>query len=137
MRYATPAEAETILREMGFVISAATIRRGARAGRFPHLTIGEHIVVDIDVLVPLLQAEKERRNRVSSVELAELTGLTPSAIRRGVQEGWLPCDREGRHLRFHIEKAKAALVERSLECAREAQEAPEKRRAAGGGEGKE
>ena len=137
MQYATPAEAEAKLKEKGFMMSAATIRRRARAGQFPHLTIGGHLVVDIDVLLPMLEEEKARRNRVSSAELARMTGLTPTAIRRGVDEGWLPCDREGRHLRFSPERAMEALAARSEQCAAQARQANDKGRAAGGGEGKE
>ncbi|MGI6635846.1 MAG: hypothetical protein ACOX7B_11830 [Christensenellales bacterium] len=98
MRYETPAEAKRTLKSMGIEISAATIRRRARAGQIPHLVIGGHVVVDVDVLLPMLQDEIDRRDWVSSRKIAEMTGLTISVIRRGVKEGWLPAQRQGRHL---------------------------------------
>lgn len=111
MKFATPSEAAKL-----FGVSVQKIRRGIKSGEYPHMYVGKHALVDIEKLSPLLEQEKQHRDRISTTELSEATGLKSSTIHRGIEDGWLPYTRDGRHYRFHLETVLEALEKRVEQC---------------------
>ena len=78
-------------------IPASQIRRGIAEGRYAYIPVGNRMLVDLDELTLIIRNEKA----VIGVKAAsELTGLSESTIRRGAQNGWLPCTRKGVHFEF-------------------------------------
>ena len=73
--------------------SPQQLRRGIDAGRYPYVAIGSRKLVDVDELSGIVQRENAT---IGIKEAAELTGLPPSAIRRGAREGWIPCRKTGK-----------------------------------------
>lgn len=92
MRLLTIPEAARILE-----MDTQRLRRGVHAGRYAHYEIDGRILVDVDALGEIIEAE---RWTISIEEAAELTGLTKTMIRRGAKGGWLPCERIGKAYRF-------------------------------------
>lgn len=78
-------------------IDAQRLRRGIQSGRYAHYEIEGRILVDVDALGEIIEAE---RRTISIEEAAQLTGLTKTMIRRGAKGGWLPCERIGKAYRF-------------------------------------
>lgn len=104
----SPAAAAEWLDRPG--LTAARIKARVKAGEFPFLMMGTHMMVDVDGIQRILAEEDRKRNLISTEELSKATGLTPSGIRRGVAEGWLPvADKVGRHMRFDLEQVRDAL----------------------------
>ena len=114
MKFMTPADAAAALNE--YAVSEGQIKRGARRGRFPYIKIGSHMMVDVDAAAAILAKEREDDALMNTEELSAATGLSASAIRRGVSEGWLPArDARGRHLRFDPDEVRAALERKMRE----------------------
>ena len=108
MKFMTPAEAAAALSEYG--ISEGQIKRAAQRGRLPYIKVGSHMLIDVDAAAAILEESREDDALLSTEALSEATGLSPSAIRRGVAEGWLPTrESNGRHLRFDLDDVRAAL----------------------------
>lgn len=105
MKMATLAEAERDLD-----VKAITIRRRAIRGEYPYLMIGTKMMVDLDILRPIVEAERKRNNGINITTLAEKTGLKVSAIRRGIKEGWIPYWMENRRARFDFLKVQDAII---------------------------
>lgn len=114
MRFMTPNDAATALSE--YAISEGQIKRGAQRGRFPYIKVGSRMMVDVDAAAAILAKEREDDNLMNTEQLSVATGLSASAIRRGVAEGWLPArDARGRHLRFDLDEVHAALERKMRE----------------------
>ena len=111
MKFATINEAARI-----FDIGRGVIRRGVQAGRYPHMLVGAHVVVDIDELGPILEQEQIKKSLINTTVLSEKTGLSLSKIRCGINEGWIPCQKDGRHYRFNLEEVEEALRKRVMKC---------------------
>lgn len=76
------------------------IRRGIDAGRYPFMRWGHRLLVDLDVIEPIVRAEDaEAEKTVGIGQLSELTGLPPATIRRMCKQDILPYarDRQGRY----------------------------------------
>lgn len=114
MKFMTPADAVKALSEYG--VSYGQIKRGAKQGRLPYIKIGSHMMVDVDAAAAILAQEHEDGMLMNTEELSAATGLSASAIRRGVSEGWLPTrEARGRHLRFNLDDVKAVLEQQMRE----------------------
>ena len=113
MKFMRPADAAKALSEYG--VSYGQIKRRALQGRFPYIKIGSHMMVDVDAAAAIL-ANERADELLNTEELSAATGLSASAIRRGVSEGWLPA-REvcGRHLRFDLDDVRLALERKTRE----------------------
>ena len=108
MKFMTPSDAAKALSEYG--VSYGQIKRGAIQGRIPYIKIGSHMMVDVDAAAAILAQECGDSALLNTEELSAATGLSVSAIRRGVSEGWLPTRGvRGRHLRFNLDDVKAVL----------------------------
>lgn len=77
--------------------TAQQLRRGIKNGRYPYVPVGSRQLVDIDELAEIIQGEDAT---IGIDEVADLTGLTPSVVRRGAREGWLPCSKGQKAYRF-------------------------------------
>lgn len=110
MKFMTPREAAAHLSEYGLSVEQA--RRRAKSGEYPHIYVGGRMLIDVDAVRPMLEARGEHAQTISTAELSAALGLKPTAIRRGVSEGWLPCRMAGHHYRFVLEDVEAALARR-------------------------
>lgn len=63
-----------------------------KSGEIPYMMLGTRTVVDIDTVATLLA----RPEGVNITTVSNETGLSVSAIRRAVREGWIPCDKTGK-----------------------------------------
>ena len=103
MKFATIREAAIALG-----ISDNRMRRAVRSGEIPHMKLGTRTVVDIDRVADLLK----KPEGVNITTVSEETGLSVSAIRRAVREGWIPCDKTGKAFLFNMEEVRAAIEAR-------------------------
>ena len=110
MKLMTCREASMQLTEYGVTLSR--LKRGCMSGKYPYLRIGNRVLVDLDVLLPLVAEERDNRELLSTSELSLRIGLSETTIRRAVAEGWMPCKVVGRNNRFDLEAVQAAIAER-------------------------
>ncbi len=103
MKFATIREAAVEL-----TISEDRLRRAVKNGDIPHMKLGTRTVVDIDRVAELLK----RPEGVNIATVSSETGLSVSAIRRAVREGWMPCDKTGRAFMFDMDEVRAAIEAR-------------------------
>lgn len=103
MKFATIREASVALD-----ISEDRMRRAVRNGDIPYMRLGTRTVVDIDRVAELLK----RPEGVNITTVSSETGLSVSAIRRAVREGWIPCDKSGRAFLFDMDEVRAAIEAR-------------------------
>lgn len=93
MKMMTCREAsQAMLAEHALRITAARIRQGCTSGKYPYMLVGNRVMVDFDAICPLLMTEYADKG-LSTADLAQRIGLSESAIRRAVADGWLPCER--------------------------------------------
>jgi len=95
-------------------VAESKLRRDVAAGTVPSMKLGTRAVVDIDAVADLLQKPEGVGIEAVSAE----TGLSVSAIRRAVREGWMPCDKPGKAYLFQMDKVHAAIDERVREQTR-------------------
>lgn len=105
MKFATIREASVELN-----ISEDRMRRAVRNGDIPYMKLGTRTVVDIDRVAELLK----RPEGVNIATVSSETGLSVSAIRRAVREGWMPCAKSGRAFLFDMNEVRAAIEARML-----------------------
>ena len=108
MRMMTCREASEELQSYG--VTKDRIKRGCLEGKYPHIRIGNRILVDVDMLEEIVS--KEMRNKddlLSTQELAQRVGLSESSIRRAVADGWIPCEIVGRNMRFRLIEVQEAI----------------------------
>lgn len=110
MRLMTCREASQALSRYG--ITTAQIKRGCADGRYPHMRVGNRIVVDVDALAELLDQLGDLSSLISTAELAQRIGLSESTIRRAVSDGWMPYRVVGRNLRFDYDAVQGAIAAR-------------------------
>lgn len=77
--------------------TAQQLRRGMKDGRYPYVPVGSRQLVDVDELAEVIREEDAT---ISIDEVADLTGLSPTTVRRGAREGWLPCKKGRKSYRF-------------------------------------
>ncbi|MDD3212189.1 MAG: helix-turn-helix domain-containing protein [Eubacteriales bacterium] len=91
-------------------MSRQRVTRAIDAGALPVLKLGKRRMIDLE------EAEKyfaiKRSDGIGIDALSTATGLTVSAIRRGIQEGWIPHWKYGRNLRFDREQVFSAIQKR-------------------------
>ena len=83
------------------------VRRAARDGN--------RTLVDVDAARGVLSPEPEG---VKIDVVSEETGLTVTAIRRAVRDGWLPYIKPGKAYLFRMEDVRAAIEKRMEEQAK-------------------
>ncbi len=111
MKLMTCREASEALRgEYG--VTQYQIKRRCMADKWPHIRIGNRILVDVDALRVLLEEEKQREELVGTADLARHIGLSESTIRRAAAEGWLPYRRVGRNMRFVLSEVQQAIQQK-------------------------
>ena len=91
------------------------VRRAARDGRIPSMQLGNRTLVDVDAARGVLSPEPEG---VKIDVVSEETGLTVTAIRRAVRDGWLPYIKPGKAYLFRMEDVRAAIEKRMEEQAK-------------------
>lgn len=90
-------------------IKEQAVRRAVASGKLEGLKLGNRMLVDLDTAREVL----ERTERAASIaDVHEKTGLTETAIRRGIREGWLPCEKTGKAYAFDLEAVEAAIRQR-------------------------
>ena len=72
------------------------VRRAASDGTLDVLHVGNRTLIDLDTA----REKLKRTGRITIQEVARLTGLTDSAIRRGIRDGWLPAEKDGKMYYF-------------------------------------
>lgn len=97
----------TACTELG--VSEVTMRRAVSEKRIKTLRLGNRLLVDLDAAREIFQ---QPDNRVGIEEVSRQTGLSVTAIRRGIQEGWIPCQRPGWAYRFDLDEVMAAIRQR-------------------------
>lgn len=93
-------------------ISVTRLRRGIAAGKYPSVQWGNRALVDLDVLGPILEEERQREAAEGTVglrECAEAIGVSQDALRRMALAGLVPYQRGGRFYRFRIQDVEAAI----------------------------
>ena len=71
--------------------------------------IGNRTLIDLDAAREILITDY---TPATITEVSEATGLTVTAIRRGIREGWIPCEKPGRAYQFHLDAVIAAIENR-------------------------
>ena len=89
-------------------VSQTAVRRAIADGRLEWLPLGNRMLVDLDAAREILHAPQG----LDIDQLSEQTGLNKTAIYRGVREGWIPCERGGKSLRFQLDDVLAAIKRR-------------------------
>ena len=89
-------------------ISEGVVRGAVRRGELNVMTLGNRMLVDIDEARVVLAKQEGVKIEAVSAE----TGLTLSAIYRGVREGWIPYTKPGRSYLFDIDAVRAAIEQR-------------------------
>lgn len=103
MRFATIRDAAAALG-----ITESRMRRAVQTGMVPSMKLGSRSVVDIDAAAEIIKTAEG----VSIEAVSRETGLSVSAIRRGIREGWIPCEKPGRAFVFQMDAVKAAICAR-------------------------
>lgn len=106
MKFMTIREAAAALN-----ISEGRMRRAVRTGEVPSMQLGTRAVVDVDTVAALLKQPEGVGIETVSAE----TGLSVSAIRRAIREGWMPCTKPGKAFVFQMDEVRAAIEARVRE----------------------
>ena len=93
-------------------IARSRLNRLIGEGRVRTLTLGTKRLVDIEVAKETL--DEIRKEGIGIDAISTATGLSVSAIRRGVREGWIPHWLNGRWLRFD-EATVCTAIQRRIE----------------------
>jgi hypothetical protein len=103
MRLKTIRDAATALN-----VSESRVRRAAQARQVPTMQLGNRTLVDIDAAREVL----DEPDGVKIQAASEQTGLTITAIRRAIREGWMPYTKRGKAFVFDMEAVQAAIAQR-------------------------
>ncbi|MBQ8953700.1 MAG: hypothetical protein IJ048_06255 [Clostridia bacterium] len=101
-------------------LSETTVRKAVADGRLPSLPLGNRMLVDLDAARSVLR----NHSGLNVHQLSEKTGLAVTAIRRGVREGWIPCEKSGKYLRFQLDDVLEAIKKRMEESGGQPQGRP-------------
>lgn len=100
----------TVCAELG--ISEIQVRRAIAAGKLDTMKLGSRLLVDLDTARDILKPEVTGAN---IKDVSRETGLNITAIRRGIREGWIPCQKPGKAYVFDLDAVKKALRKRMKE----------------------
>ena len=100
----------TVCKELG--ISETSVRRAIADKRLPIMRLGNRMLVDLDTAQDLL---KPRKEGATIEEVSQATGLNITAIRRGIREGWIPCEKPGKAYIFQLDEVLKAIEHRMAE----------------------
>lgn len=89
-------------------VSEGRLRRAIENGQLPSMPLGNRMLVDTEEARAVLC----RPEGVKIGVVAEQTGLTDTAIRRAIREGWMPCERIGKAYLFDMDAVFAAIKKR-------------------------
>ena len=89
----------TVSKELG--LSVSTIRRAVADRKLPALMLGCRLLVDMDVAKEIADSIKPG---VKMADVCAATGLTQSAILRGIREGWIPYEKNGKTYVFQLDQ---------------------------------
>ena len=85
------------------------IRKAVKEKKLRMMRLGTRMLVDMDEVQEML-AEEYSGATIKDVMAA--TGLCDTAIRRGVREGWLTCQKTERGLIFDLDEVLKAIEKR-------------------------
>lgn len=91
-------------------VTRQQVFRAINAGELRYLPMGGRRLVEMDEARAYFEAKKRYGMGIDA--LSTRTGLSASAIRRGVRDGWLPCRMYGRTMRFELDEVNAAIEAR-------------------------
>ena len=77
-----------------------------------HQVTGSRTLVDLDTAREIL---KQVMDGATIEDVSKETGLNITAIRRGIREGWIPCEKPGKAYVFDLDEVKKALRKRMKE----------------------
>lgn len=100
----------TVCKELG--VSEASVRRAITDKRVPVMRLGNRLLVDLDTAKDIL---KPQAAGATIAEVSKATGLNITAIRRGIREGWIPCEKPGKSYIFQIDEVIDAIKQRMAE----------------------
>lgn len=89
-------------------IAEWTLRRAVADGRVPHLLLGNRLLVDIDGN----EIHQLHPEGSSVSEISEATGMSESAILRGIREGWLPAEMIAHKYYLNLDQVTDAIKKR-------------------------
>lgn len=90
-------------------MSEGVLRRAVAKGQVESMAVGNRRLVDLDQVRHTFAAMAKL---VGMEVVSQRTGLSISAIRRGIAEGWIPCQKPGRAYLFQLEAVAAAIQKR-------------------------
>ena len=73
------------------------------------MKLGNRMLVDLDTAKDILKPMKEG---ASIEDVSQATGLNITAIRRGIREGWIPCEKPGKAYVFQLDEVLKAIENR-------------------------
>lgn len=100
----------TVCKKLG--VSEGSVRRAIADKRLPTMKLGNRMLVDLDTAQDIL---KPRKEGVSIEDVSQATGLNITAIRRGIREGWIPCEKPGKAYVFQLDEVLKAIENRMAE----------------------
>ena len=90
-------------------VGEGRIRRAVSAGEIPVMKLGNRALIDIEKARDIFEDEK---TGVTIKEASEKTGLSVTAIRRGMREGWIPFTKPRNCFVFDMDAVNAAIEKR-------------------------
>lgn len=97
----------TVCKELG--VPESRVRRAIRAKQLDVLKLGNRLLIDMDTAREMLvQVE----GTIKIDELSRAIGMSETGIRRGIHEGWIPCEKVGKAYLFRQDEVEKAIRER-------------------------
>lgn len=99
----------TVCEELG--VPEIRVRRAIEAGKLDTMKLGCRTLVDLDTARDALLTPAVEEGATIADVIRE-TGLKETAVRRGIREGWIPCEKPGKSYVFDLEAVKKAIRKR-------------------------
>lgn len=94
-------------------VNAQTLRRAVKCGEIAAMPMGNRMMLDVDAVRVWRDGRRNFDDGLISMrELSGKTGLKGCAIRRGMQEGWLPYEYINGKFWFDEDAVIVAITER-------------------------